>query len=73
MGAQRLGPKKIRRLAEVTGLEVVRAWAHGGYEYNFVTADHTHYWFDLKTGEWEQLPPDHPMPHYQSCRELFGD
>ena len=69
MGAQVVGPKKTRQLAERTGLDVKRAWAHGGYYYNFVTADHKHYTYDLKTGEWE--PETGRIFHYTSCQEFW--
>lgn len=57
------------------GMEVVRAWAHGGYTYDFVVAaensvGHLHGWYDTKTGEFGL--DDHPrIAHYNTCRELF--
>ena len=52
MGAQRLSERKTRRIARDTGLPVIRAWAHGGYTYDFVTQGHLHGWYDLKDGTW---------------------
>jgi hypothetical protein len=70
MSAQRLSDKSIRRIERSTGLPVVRAWAHGGYVFNFVTADHRHGAWDKKTGRWEFH--DNPM-HYTSCAEMFPE
>ena len=52
MSAQRLSARKTRRIAEATGLPVIRAWSHGGYVHDFVTAGHLHGWYSLKTGNW---------------------
>jgi hypothetical protein len=78
MGSQRLSPRSTRRIARSTGLDIVRAWAHGGYVFDFVIADpsapdgHRHGVWDSKTGEWELLPPDSArIGHYTTCRELF--
>jgi hypothetical protein len=70
MGSQRLGAKRIRRVARSTGLEIVRAWAHGGYTFDFVTTDHRHGWWDSKTGDWGWLEGIR-LTHYTSCHELF--
>ena len=51
MSIQRLSPKKIGRLAQITGLDVVYGYANGGYAHFFVTADHRHGWYDLRTRE----------------------
>jgi hypothetical protein len=69
MGSQRLSERSTRRIARSTGLDVVRAWAHGGYTFEFVTLDHRHGWWDKKTGEWG-LDAGKPT-HYTSCHELF--
>lgn len=69
MSAQRLSAKSRRRIERSTGLDIVRAWAHGGYVFNFVTADHRHGAWDKRTGEW-QFNDD--AMHYTSCAELFG-
>ncbi|MYR28727.1 MULTISPECIES: hypothetical protein [unclassified Streptomyces] len=71
MGAQVLSPRSTRRIARLTGQEVVRAWAHGGYIMDFVTPDHRHGWWDKKTGEWGWDTGD--TGHYSSCVRLFPD
>ncbi|URN11389.1 hypothetical protein LUW77_03615 [Streptomyces radiopugnans] len=70
MSAQRLSPKSTRRIARSTGLDVIRAWSHGGYTMAFVTADHRHGWWDKKTGDWGI---DSKPVHYTSCGELFSE
>lgn len=69
MSAQRLSAKKIRKIAVATGLELVMAWSHGGYSFNFVTTDHKHGCWDSKSGEWE-FYEDQDGSHYSSCRNL---
>ena len=77
MSAQRLGERATRRLARNTGLEIVRAWSHGGYTYDYVIAAdnpsrHLHGWYDLKTSEWALEPWDESRSHYDTCfTELF--
>lgn len=80
MSAQRLSPKSTRRIGRATGLEIVRAWSHGGYTFDFVVADaespahHRHGWFDKKTEVWDLYPEDpDSITHYDTCRELFPD
>ncbi len=68
MSLQRLGPRKVRKLSEATGLPVLGGWAGGGYAYWFVTVDHEHGWFDLKTGEFALDPT---LPCVSSCRDRF--
>lgn len=70
MSAQVLNDRSTRRIARSTGLDVVRAWAWGGYTMYFVTADHRHGWWDKKTSEWG-FDEDADVMHYASCRELF--
>lgn len=70
VSAQRLSARSIRRMERSTGLSIRRAWAHGGYVFNFVTTDHRHGAWDKKTGDW-QFQPDQRC--YTSCREMFGD
>lgn len=65
MGAQRLSERKTRRIATATGLPVIRAWGHGGYVHDFVTAGHLHGWYSLKTGEWGIEPE--VRTHYNTC------
>ncbi|APD19175.1 hypothetical protein SEA_MITTI_43 [Mycobacterium phage Mitti] len=70
MSAQRLSDRSRRRIERSTGLAIVRAWAHGGYVFDFVTVDHQHGSWDKRTGEW-QLDDD--PTHYSSCAELFSE
>jgi hypothetical protein len=70
VSAQRLSPRSTRRIARSTGLEVLRAWSHGGYTMDFVTVDHRHGWWDKKTGEWG-WSTGVELEHYTSCHELF--
>ena len=76
MSAQRLSDKSARRISRAMGLEVVRAWAHGGYVYDFVIAAdnkdrHQHGWYDKKTGQWDLDAPG-VWSHYDTCfTELF--
>lgn len=65
MGAQRLSDKKTRKIARVTGLPVIRAWSHGGYTHDFVTAGHLHGWYDLKDGTWGIAAQ--VRTHYNTC------
>jgi hypothetical protein len=64
MGAQRLNDRSTRRIARATGLPVIRAWAHGGYVHDFVTAGHLHGWYRIKTGEWGIA---RRALHYDTC------
>lgn len=77
MSAQRLSDKSARRISRATGLDIVRAWAHGGYVFDFVIASpdhpekHEHGWFDKKTGQWG-LDNFAGHAHYDTCfTELF--
>jgi len=72
MSAQVLSPRTVRRVERRTGLNIVRAWAHGGYTYEFVTAAHVHGVYDLRTGTYEYIPTRNVI-HYTSCTRLFGD
>jgi len=78
VSAQRLNDKSTRRISRNTGLEVVRAWSHGGYIFDFVVADpehparHRHGWYDKKTGEYAVRQPNVDQTHYDTCfTELF--
>lgn len=64
MGAQRLNARNTRKIATATGLPVVRAWGHGGYIHDFVTAGHLHGLYYLKTGDWRIAV--RPV-HYDTC------
>jgi hypothetical protein len=70
MSAQVLSSRSTRRIARATGLEIARAWGHGGYVMNFVTVDHEHGWWNKKTGEWG-LDDKTSVVHYTSCAWLF--
>ena len=64
MSAQRLNGKNVRKITAATGLPVIRAWGHGGYVHDFVTAGHLHGWYHLKDGTWGiQVTP----LHYSTC------
>ena len=71
MSAQRLNEKKTRMLAEKTGLPVIRAWAHGGYIYDFVTQGHLHGWYSIKSGEWGII--EGHILHYTTCPDHSQD
>jgi hypothetical protein len=77
MSAQRLSDKSRRRIERATGLDIVRAWGHGGYTFDFVIAAdnddrHSHGWFDRKTGEWGIYEDSEYLGHYDTCfTELF--
>lgn len=66
MGTQLLGAKWLRKLSATTGKTVVRGWAHGGYTHEFITEDHEHGLFDMKTGEVWWVPNEEVI-HYTSC------
>lgn len=55
MSVQRLGPKKIRLIQRAIGDAgtVFRGWANGGYTLWFVTTDHRHGSYNLKTQTWD--------------------
>jgi len=66
MSAQRLNARNMRKIASATGLPVIRAWGHGGYVHDFVTAGHLHGWYNLKTGRWGITTGDRVW-HYSTC------
>lgn len=68
MGTQRLGEKWLRKAECITGLRPLFGCSHGGYTMNFTTADHTHFWIDKVSEEWEVFEPKH---HYSTCRLLW--
>lgn len=75
MGSAQLGPKWMRRIRRVTGLDVVHASGFGGYVFQFTTTDHVHGWFDLKAyrnTEDEIWGLYDTCPRYASCRRLFS-
>lgn len=71
MSAQCLSAKSCRRIARGTGQEVLRAWSHGGYVFNFVTPDHRHGWYDKKSGDWGWSTGK--ILHYTSCSETWPE
>lgn len=69
MGANALGPRKVRALARVTGLPIVRAlvWSHNdsGRWAHLRAADGRCWWYDRKDRELERhgnCPPDGVEP-----------
>lgn len=68
MGSQRLGEKKTKRLANNLHLDIIRAWAHGGYTYDFVTNDHKHGWYNITTNTWGFFSSPRC---YNTCKDLF--
>ena len=64
----RLGARKLRHLAAVTGMTPVCAWAWGRCV-DFVTDEHGHYQYDKVTGD--VVPQAGPNVHYGACRELW--
>lgn len=73
-----LGARWRRRIARVTGLEIVWASGNGGYTMCFTTADHEHGLFDLKA--WRAGDPrpwtivdssGSDFTHFSSCEKLF--
>lgn len=64
MSAQRLSPKNVTKIAQHTGLDVLMAWAHGGYDFEFVTADHRHGLFNKVSKEWRFYTEDDYFLHY---------
>jgi hypothetical protein len=71
VGTSILSDRSARRIARSVGLEITRAWGHGSYVHTFVTPEHRHGWYSVKSGEWgwEAEPPVHKT----SCGELFPD
>lgn len=72
---QWLSSRKVRLLANITGLDVIRAWCRGDHMYYFITADHEHYEYNIKTKEWNIKYPldDVVSVHGSFCRELFPE
>lgn len=69
MSVQRLGAKKLRKLERVVGEPILRGMASGGYVFEFITPDHRHGGYDLKTGEFWWV--ENPSHYYPSCRETW--
>jgi hypothetical protein len=71
MSASRLSEKSVRRIERSTGLDVARAWSHGGYWLSFVVitpSGHEHGEWHRRSGE-VHYPLTEPW-HYNTCREL---
>nr|MDT0660844.1 hypothetical protein [Micromonospora sp. DSM 115978] len=70
MSRQQLGRRWVRRIARLTGAEIVQATGNGTYWHAFTTADHRH-------GRIHAV--DHTVlwstrgGHMASCFWLFGD
>lgn len=68
VGGHILGPKKLRKLSNLTGLSLDRAAIRNGASEGIVWHEDgtdTHYEIDPKTGEHE--PIEDPM-HWSTCR-----
>jgi hypothetical protein len=72
MSAQRLSGKKLRRIQRAVGESavVLRGWSHGGYDFPFVTTDHHHGVYNLKTESVTWLQPGERSWCYNTCAEL---
>lgn len=66
IGGHMLGPKKLKRLATLTGLPLDRAYIRNGYSEGR-TPDDRHWEIDPKTGAYEEIIDPH---HWTSCRDL---
>lgn len=64
-----LGPRRLREIAQFTGLEIVHGSGGSGYIHQFTTADHRHGRINVKTWKWELYEP---CPRFASCSRLFG-
>lgn len=69
MSVQVLNDRSCRRIQRSTGETVLRAWANGGYVFEFVTPEHRHGWWDKKTGGWGWIP-DEDVCHFTSCKQF---
>lgn len=65
VSANHLGPRKVRALSRITGMDVVRAsvWSHSesGRWAHLRTADGRCWWYDRKEDRWKRhgdCPPD---------------
>ena len=72
MGAQRLADKKLRKIQRAIGdsATVLRGWSHGGYSFPFVTTDHHHGVYDLKTDSVRWVQHGERPWCYTTCHEL---
>lgn len=75
MGVNILSERRLRRIGETIGAQVVWGWVQSHHEsgrYAFVTTvEHQHYWFDRRDRDCE---PSTGRRCPSSCRTLFdGD
>lgn len=74
MSASPLGARKLRKIEATIGEPVLRGWSHGGYWLGFVTPDHRHGWWNVKSHEVEWVAADAPSyTHYTSCLDTWPD
>jgi hypothetical protein len=64
MSTPALGPKKVRRLAALCGLDLNGAWSGNAWKAYVRTTDHRHFIVDRKTGEIETYEP---IWHWTDC------
>lgn len=70
IGGHILGPRKLRRLAVLTGLPLDRAYIRNHHSEGVVwtTTGCQHYRIDTDTGEYTEIPQEE-IAHWTSCRE----
>lgn len=68
MSIQRVGERKRRRLERLIDESIHYAYANGGYSWFFITDDHRHGWYDLKTEEWGWV--EDPVHVHPICGRL---
>ncbi len=74
MGFQRLSPRKTRRIAQATFLNVEIAVTSGDQNWvELVTLDDRHYRYNRDTGELVPRPLADGHGHFYSCRFLHGE
>jgi hypothetical protein len=64
VSVQRLSARKIAWVSGVTGLDVVRGWANGGYDFWFATSEHVHGSINKVSRVWVLIPD---FRHLSSC------
>ena len=73
-----LGPRKLRRLSRLSGLDLDRAYIRNGYAEGRVLSDSatcTHFRIDPRTGDSEMITDRGPYlsVHWSSCPGRGGD
>lgn len=64
-----MGKRIEAHVTAVTGQGVLRVWyARSAHQWQFVTVDDVHGWYDKKTSDWGWLADQH---HYHLCGPLF--